>query len=61
MSTLVATPVAAYAYIIGYNMRTVQEPFGYRDVRTTEINTRALDRGPGRDIGSLGKIRGAVD
>ena len=48
-------------HLIGYNMRTVQELFGYTDVRTTVIYTHALDRGTGGVIGSLDKIRGSSD
>ena len=30
----------------GYDIRTVQEPLGHKDVHTTMIYTRVLNRGP---------------
>ena len=39
----------------GYDIRTVQELLGHKDVRTTMIYTRVLNRGPSGVVSPLDK------
>ena len=44
----------------GYDIRTVQELFGHRDVKTTMVYTHVLNRGGQGVRGSLDNLRQAV-